>query len=152
MPSYLFAVNSKTAETGISASVSGSGAILLSKLDGNDISLKSFTIASGTISARQVDKFGEKVQSSSITIATGKHVISGGQIELRSPVVTTIDLSHEINADTVIDICQQNGILDIAGYRKLGRNQLRIATFPAIELDDIHALTKSLDYVIGHLL
>ena len=74
------------------------------------------------------------------------------QIELRSPVVTTIDLSHEINADTVIDICQQNGILDIAGYRKLGRNQLRIATFPAIELDDIHALTKSLDYVIGHLL
>ena len=79
------AINSKTAETGISASVSGSGAILLTKLDGNDISLKNFSIATGTISARQVDKFGEKVQSSPITIATGKHVISGGQIELRSP-------------------------------------------------------------------
>ena len=79
------AVNSKTAETGISASVSGSGAILLTKLDGNDISLKNFSIATGNISARQVDKFGEKVQSSPITIATGKHVTSGGQIELRSP-------------------------------------------------------------------
>ena len=84
------AVNSKTAETGISASVSGSGAILLSKLDGNDISLKNFSIATGTISARQVDKFGEKVQSSSITIATGKHVISGGQIELRSPATFSL--------------------------------------------------------------
>ena len=79
------AVNSKTAETGISASVSGDGAILLSKLDGNDISLKNFNIATGTISARQIDKFGEKVQTSPITIASGKHVISGGQIELRSP-------------------------------------------------------------------
>ena len=47
--------------------------------------MKNFSIATGTISARQVDKFGEKVQSSPITIATGKHVISGGQIELQSP-------------------------------------------------------------------
>jgi len=79
------AINSKTGETGVSASVSGSGAILLRKLDGNDISLKNFSIATGTISARQIDKFGEKIQPSPITISTGEHVISGGQIELRSP-------------------------------------------------------------------
>ncbi len=78
-------INSKNLETGITASVSGTGAILLNKNDGNDISLKDFSIASGNISARQIDKFGEKIQSSPIVIATGKHVISGGQIELRSP-------------------------------------------------------------------
>ena len=58
---------------------------MLSKFDGNDISLKNFSIATGTVSARQIDKFGEKIQSSSTTITTGKHIISGGQIELRSP-------------------------------------------------------------------
>jgi phosphoserine aminotransferase len=73
-------------------------------------------------------------------------------VNLRSPVVATIDLAEEVNADVVIEICRENGILDIAGYRKLGRNQLRIATFPAIELEDVHSLTKSLDYVIGSLL
>lgn len=73
-------------------------------------------------------------------------------VELRSPVVATIDLAEEVEADVVIDICRQNGILDIAGYRKLGRNQLRIATFPAIEFEDVRLLTKSLDYVIGNLL
>lgn len=78
-------INSKSLETGITASVSGVGAILLDKSDGNDISLKDFSIASGNISARQIDKFGEKIQSSPITVATGKHITSGGQIELRSP-------------------------------------------------------------------
>ena len=71
---------------------------------------------------------------------------------VRSPVVSTIDLSTRVNADQVIDICKANGILDIGGYRKLGRNQLRIATFPAIELSDIEALTASLDYVLETLL
>ena len=57
-------INSKSVETGISASVSGTGAILLSKIDGNDLAIKNFSIASGTISARQIDKFGEAIQSS----------------------------------------------------------------------------------------
>jgi len=83
--SLVTAINAKSSETGVVATVSGSGAVLLSKFDGNDISLKNFSIATGTVSARQIDKFGEKVQSSPITIANGKHVISGGQIELRSP-------------------------------------------------------------------
>ena len=71
---------------------------------------------------------------------------------IRSPVVSTIDLSARVDADEVIAICRDNGILDIGGYRKLGRNQLRIATFPAIELSDIQALTASLDYVLETLL
>lgn len=70
----------------------------------------------------------------------------------RSPVVTTIDLTDRVDADEVISICRENGILDIGGYRKLGRNQLRIATFPAIEFTDIQALTASLDYVMETLL
>ena len=71
---------------------------------------------------------------------------------IRSPVVSTIDLSARVDADEVIAICRDNGILDIGGYRKLGRNQLRIATFPAIELSDIQALTASLDYVLETML
>ncbi len=71
---------------------------------------------------------------------------------VRSPVVSTIDLSARVDADEVIGICRNNGILDIGGYRKLGRNQLRIATFPAIEFSDIQALTASLDYVLETLL
>ncbi len=71
---------------------------------------------------------------------------------VRSPVVSTIDLSTRVDADEVLAICRDNGILDIGGYRKLGRNQLRIATFPAIELSDIQALTASLDYVLESLL
>ena len=71
---------------------------------------------------------------------------------IRSPVVSTIDLSARVDADEVIAICRDNGILDIGGYRKLGRNQLRIATFPAIELSAIQALTASLDYVLETLL
>ena len=94
------AINSKIAETGVSASVSGNGAILLSKLDGNDISLKNFSIATGTVSARQIDKFGEKIQSSPITIATGKHVISGGQIELRSPDTFSLTYSGVTQASS----------------------------------------------------
>ena len=78
-------INSKSEETGITAVVSGSGAILLNKSDGSDISLKNFSIATGTISARQINKFGEKIQTSPITIATDKHVVSGGQVEIRSP-------------------------------------------------------------------
>jgi hypothetical protein len=78
-------INSKSEETGITAVVSGSGSILLNKSDGSDISLKNFSIATGTISARQINKFGEKIQASPITIATGKHVVSGGQVEIRSP-------------------------------------------------------------------
>ena len=68
----------------------------------------------------------------------------------RSPVVCTIDFVG-VDADTVAATLRANGILDTESYRKLGRNQLRLATFPAIEPDDVRALCASIDYIVGEL-
>ena len=66
----------------------------------------------------------------------------------RSQVVGTIDLAEGISADKVSAALRENGIVDTDAYRKLGRNQLRIAMFPAVEPDDIDKLTASIDYVV----
>ena len=58
---------------------------MLSKSDGNDISVKNISISSGTLSARQIDNFGEVIQSTPLVIANGQHLISGGQVQLKSP-------------------------------------------------------------------
>lgn len=68
----------------------------------------------------------------------------------QSPTVVTIDLEG-VQASDVTAALRENGIVDVDGYRGLGRNQLRIATFPAIEPDDITLLTQCLDYVVEHL-
>ncbi len=68
----------------------------------------------------------------------------------RSLVVGTIDLEG-VDAAAVTDALRANGIVDVAGYRGLGRNQLRIAMFPAIEPDDITQLTKCVDWVVERL-
>jgi phosphoserine aminotransferase len=70
---------------------------------------------------------------------------------IRSHVVATIDLDDEIPAATVSGVLRQNLVVDTESYRKLGRNQLRIATFPAIDPDDVEALTRCIDYVIERL-
>lgn len=70
---------------------------------------------------------------------------------LRSSIVGTIDLDDRVAADDVVEVCAANGILDIGGYRKLGRNQLRISMFPGVDPGDIQALTGCLDYVVGEL-
>jgi len=70
---------------------------------------------------------------------------------MRSPVVGTIDFSDEVNADAVAAVLRDNGILDTESYRKLGRNQLRIGMFPAVEPDDVAALTACIDYVAERL-
>ena len=70
---------------------------------------------------------------------------------LRSTVVGTIDLDDSVDADVVTGVLAANGILDTFAYRKLGRNQLRIAMFPAIEPDDIAALTRCIDHVLDAL-
>jgi phosphoserine aminotransferase len=67
----------------------------------------------------------------------------------RSHVVGTIDLDDGIDAPTVASILRANGIVDTEPYRKLGRNQLRIAMFPAIEPDDIASLCACINYVVG---
>jgi phosphoserine aminotransferase len=71
--------------------------------------------------------------------------------EHRSPVVGTIDLDGSIDAKAVAATLRHNGIVDVEPYRKLGRNQLRIAMFPAIDPDDIEALTACVDHVVAHL-
>ena len=69
----------------------------------------------------------------------------------RSAVVGTIDLDDSIDAPTVSKVLRANGVVDTDSYRKLGRNQLRIATFVGIEPDDVAALTRSIDHVLEHL-
>jgi phosphoserine aminotransferase len=69
----------------------------------------------------------------------------------RSQVVATIDLDESVSADTISEVLRANGIVDTEGYRKLGRNQLRIGMFPAIEPSDIEALTRCLDHVVSAL-
>lgn len=71
--------------------------------------------------------------------------------EHRSQVVVTIDFAPEINAAELAGALRANGILDTEPYRKLGRNQLRIATFTAIEPQDVAQLIKCLDYTIANL-
>lgn len=69
----------------------------------------------------------------------------------RSAVVVTIDIDDAIDATQITGALRANGIVDTEPYRKLGRNQLRIAVFPAVEPDDVRALTGCLDYVISQL-
>ncbi|MCT1366411.1 phosphoserine transaminase [uncultured Kocuria sp.] len=69
----------------------------------------------------------------------------------RSPVITTVDFDESVDASRVAEILRANGIVDTEPYRKLGRNQLRIATFTAIEPDDVAALLTCIDYVLERI-
>jgi phosphoserine aminotransferase len=69
----------------------------------------------------------------------------------RSAVVGTIDLDDSVDAAAVAATLRANSIVDTESYRRLGRNQLRIAMFPAIEPEDIEALTGCIDYVVERL-
>ena len=69
----------------------------------------------------------------------------------RSPVVATIDLADTVDATAVSRVLRANEIVDTDSYRKLGRNQLRIGTFPAVEPADVEALTACIDYVLERL-
>ncbi|MGG8409663.1 phosphoserine transaminase [Streptomyces sp. 12297] len=69
----------------------------------------------------------------------------------RSSVIGTIDFSEEVDAAAVAKVLRANGIVDTEPYRKLGRNQLRVAMFPAIDPADVTALTACIDYVIEKL-
>jgi phosphoserine aminotransferase len=67
---------------------------------------------------------------------------------MRSPVVGTIDFTDAVRAGAVAGVLRENGIVDTEPYHKLGRNQLRIGMFPAVEPDDVAALTACVDYVV----
>jgi len=68
--------------------------------------------------------------------------------DARSLVVGTIDFADTVDAAAVAKVLRANGIVDVEPYRKLGRNQLRVAMFPAVDPADVEALTASIDWVV----
>lgn len=70
----------------------------------------------------------------------------------RSQVVGTIDFVDSVDAKRVASVLRANGVVDTEPYRKLGRNQLRIGMFPAIEPDDVSQLTRCVDWVVANAL
>ena len=69
----------------------------------------------------------------------------------RSQVVGTIDFNDDVDAAAVAKTLRANGVVDTEPYRKLGRNQLRIGMFPAIEPEDVTKLTRCIDYIVERL-
>ncbi|WP_423804958.1 phosphoserine transaminase [Nocardioides salarius] len=69
----------------------------------------------------------------------------------RSLVVGTVDLDDAVPGATVRSVLRANGVVDVEPYRSLGRNQLRIGMFPAVEPDDVVALTRCVDWVVERL-
>lgn len=70
---------------------------------------------------------------------------------LRSQVVGTVDFAEDVDAAAVAKVLRANGIVDTEPYRKLGRNQLRVGMFPAVDPDDVTALTRCVDWVVERL-
>ena len=70
--------------------------------------------------------------------------------DARSLVVGTVDLDW-VDADEVQQVLRANGVLDSDSYRKLGRNQLRVGMFPAVDLADVQAYTATVDYIVDNL-
>lgn len=102
----------------------------------------SFTTARTAASADVLYGWAEKTPYTSPFVADP---------EMRSQVIGTIDFDDAVDASAVAAALRTNGIVDTEPYRKLGRNQLRIAMFPAIETSDIEALTACIDYVVDNL-
>jgi phosphoserine aminotransferase len=70
----------------------------------------------------------------------------------RSLVVGTVDFDDSVDAKLLASTLRANGIVDVEPYRKLGRNQLRIGMFPAVEPSDVRALTACIDWVVDRML
>jgi len=68
----------------------------------------------------------------------------------RSQVVVTIDFESRVDAAALAATLRENGIVDTEPYRKLGRNQLRVATFVSVEPDDVRTLIRAIEYVVEH--
>ena len=71
--------------------------------------------------------------------------------ELRSRVTATIDFDPAVDAAVLAQVLRANGIVDVEPYRKLGRNQLRVGLFPAIEPADVATLTRAIDHIVEHV-
>ena len=108
----------------------------------NDNGGMAFTTGRTADSSGRLYAWAEKTEWTTPYVADPAH---------RSDVVATIDLDDRIDGAAVAKALRANGVVDVEPYRKLGRNQLRIACFPAIEPDDISALTGCIEYVVDHL-
>lgn len=95
-----------------------------------------------TESSQVLYDWAERTSVTSPFVANPKH---------RSPVVVTIDFDDTVDASSISKALRANGVVDTEPYRKLGRNQLRVATFTSIDPDDVRALTGSIDYVLEQL-
>ncbi|HEY2442561.1 MAG TPA: phosphoserine transaminase [Streptosporangiaceae bacterium] len=102
----------------------------------------SWTIARTADSSSRLYTWAEKAPYASPFVA------DPGQ---RSQVVGTIDFADSVDAAALAATLRANGIVDTEPYRKLGRNQLRIGMFPAVDPTDVEALTACIDYVVGKL-
>ncbi|MDQ3325599.1 MAG: phosphoserine transaminase [Actinomycetota bacterium] len=71
--------------------------------------------------------------------------------DARSLVVGTVDFDDSVDAAAVAAVLRANGVVDVEPYRKLGRNQLRVAMFPAVKPADVEALTECIEHVVEHL-
>lgn len=69
----------------------------------------------------------------------------------RSQVVGTVDFDDAVDAATVAKVLRAHGVVDVEPYRKLGRNQLRVGMFPAVDPDDVEALTRCIEFVVDRL-
>ncbi|CAN5211348.1 phosphoserine transaminase [soil metagenome] len=101
-----------------------------------------FAVGRTTDSSTRLYTWAEK------TTYTAPYVIAPDE---RSLVIGTIDFDGVVDAATVARTLRANGIVDVEPYRKLGRNQVRVAMFPAVDPDDVEALTVCIDHVVERL-
>lgn len=102
----------------------------------------------GFASARTADSARRVYEWAEINEVTTPYVANPDE---RSNVIATIDFDDSVDAAALARILRANTIVDVEPYRKLGRNQLRIATFVSIEPADVTALTRCIDYVLENL-
>jgi phosphoserine aminotransferase len=99
-------------------------------------------VARSKESSSRLYEWAEKTEYTSPFVADPEH---------RSYVVGTIDFAESIDAALIAKTLRAHGVVDTEPYRKLGRNQLRIGMFPAVDPDDVSALTACIDHVVGQL-
>jgi phosphoserine aminotransferase len=102
----------------------------------------SFSTGRSADSAARLYEWAEKTEYTTPYVANPAH---------RSDVVGTIDFADGIDAAAVAKALRANGIVDVEPYRKLGRNQLRVAMYPAVDPADVSALTACVDWVVEQL-
>ena len=101
-----------------------------------------FAVSRTTDSSSRLYNWAEKTPYTTPYVADPDH---------RSLVIGTIDFDDDVDASAIAKILRTNGIVDVEPYRKLGRNQLRVAMFPAVDPADVEALTACVDYLVERL-